>query len=164
MTTQELSEEMQPEPDGGPSSLDISWRARVLMAAVRSELLSAVMSCLAGAAARGYSQAELEESSLGGSAMFLAMHEGVQPTLEQAADIAQACGYRLRITMELLDDEVQTSPDNITTPFEVASQWMANHAALKHISGEARDEILRQILVHYFGQMREKGLYIAQRS
>lgn len=162
MTTPEPS--TAPAQGGIPSSPDISSRAKRLFAAAQSELLSAVMTALVGAEGRGYSMEELEASISGGKEALATLRASKPLTLEQGVEIALACGYRLRIGVEVVDDEVQAAPEDIATPFEVASGWMANHALMKHLAEADREEVLRQILALYFGQMREKGLYISKRG
>lgn len=132
--------------------------------AAQSELKAAVQTCIAGAAAKGYTQEELAACCLQGPEYFKAVAAGADLTFFDAVEIARTCGYRLRISLEQTDDEIQSAPEEIRTPFEVTAGWMANHALLKHLPELEREEILRQILSHYFGQMREKGLYIAKRG
>lgn len=162
MTIQELS--TAPGPAGAPSLPATSWRSKALETQVLSELKAAIATCLADAAAKGYTREELAASYLGGPQKFEELASGAAPSLVQATELARVCGFRLRISVEVMDDEVQASPGDISTPFEVASQWMARHVKLRDLSDDDREETLRQILAHYFGQMRERGLYLAQRK
>lgn len=162
MNTSDQSTEQVPA--GRPSSADTLLRQSTLAGQVRSELKAATSTCIAGAVAKGYTLEELAASFIGEELRFRSLADGALPTLAEAVDLARACGYRLRISVEAMDEEVQTPPGELKTPFETTAEWMANHSLLKHIKEEEREDVLRHILSQYFGQLREKGYYLATRG
>lgn len=161
MTTPEQS--IATAPDGAPSSPATSWPSTALEKQALSELKAAITTCLAGAAVRNIAPEVLAASYSGGPAEFKQLQDGDQPTLLQALTLAQACGYRLRISVEAMDDSV-LKPEFIETPFEITRKWMTGHAHFKDMDPEVRDELLRGMLVQYFGTMMQAGLYVASRG
>lgn len=158
----------QPPSQGGtaPSNSTVE-RYQSLVAQVRLELLAAISAAFSNAIARGYSDKELAAQYLWGPEKFAEVVEGREPTptLMSATEAARVCGYRLHVTLESLDNNAVATPlDEIYTPFEVTAKWMQNHVAFQGQSQEAVEEALRSILASYFGQMTEKGYYLAMRG
>lgn len=161
MTTQEQS--IATDQGGDQSSRTTSWPLAALEMQALSELKAAIATCIAGAAARNIGREVLAGSYLAGAEEFKRLMDGGQPTLLQALTMAQACGYRLRISVEAFQDAV-VKPEFIETPFEVTSRWMTGHVQFKDMDPDGREELLRQILAQYFGKLRDAGLYVASRG
>lgn len=99
---------------------------------------------------------------LGGPELFNELAAGADLTLHNAVEFVRVCGFRLRIDLRPMDDEVQWAPESFKTPFQQVCDYLAHTVA--DMSEDAREELARQVIMHYMGALRETGFVIKNRG
>lgn len=119
---------------------------------------------ISNAVAKGYGESELEKACLS-PAIYQQAASGGDITLAAATEVARACGYRLRLTLESLDNERVVTPlGEVDTAFEATFKLMAEQHMLKDIAPDQLEELLRRMMACYFGKIRDKGYYLTKGS
>lgn len=135
-------------------------------AMAQAEMRSLANSCLDDALRAGVSLETLAESYLGTAEEFLAYVNGADLTFYQLIEFCRACGHRVNLSSERLDNRALWSPEIDHTPFQSALEQAMNFLAIYGVAipEDAAEELVRKISGHYFSRLVDLGYSIERKA